>query len=226
MTVYSKPVFDCVVSSSLQMMIVANELLSRRRRHAILRGHKRKGTRTGCPSIRRKRKTMSQIYTDIGETMFRRSYRMSFNTFFILYNTIKAQITIAMSNPSYKANAPNGRIALSSRLGMAIRVYAGGDPCDIHQVYGVSYREVLYSVNYVTDAINQCPALAISFPTNYTRQQELAKDFQAVSKAGFMGCCGCLDGMLIWMHRPCAKECEEIRVGCSQFFCSRKTNMV
>ena len=222
MTVYSKPVFDCVVSSSLQMMIVVNELLSKKTRRETLRGKKRKGTRTGCPTMKRERKTISQIYREISDTMFRRSYRMSFNTFLILYNTIKTHLIAAMSNPSDKANAPNGRIPLSSRLGMAIRVYAGGDPCDIHQLYGVSYREVFYSVDYVTDAINQCPLLAISFPTNHTSQQELAKDFQTVSKAGFSGCCGCLDGILIWMHRPSAKECEDIRVGCSQFFCARK----
>ena len=71
MTVYSKPVFDCVVSSSLQMMIVANELLSKKTRRAILRGKEKKGTRTGCPTMKRERKTILQIYREISDTMFR-----------------------------------------------------------------------------------------------------------------------------------------------------------
>ena len=49
---------------------------------------------------------------------------------------------------------PNGDIASTSRLSMAIRWFAGGDPADIFQVHGVHYLEVYKSVWLVVDTFN------------------------------------------------------------------------
>ena len=154
--------------------------------------------------------------------MFRRAYRMSFFTFKKLYMQLKQYLRTVMLHPNVKKSAPNGRITLSSRLGIAIRYFAGGDPYDIHVAYGVSYCEIFRSVDFVVDAVNSCPALNISFPSSHTEQKKIASAFERISAAGFPGCCGCIDGMLVWTHQPTAKDTANLAVGCKQFFCGRK----
>ena len=85
------------------------------------------GTRTGCPTIPRKRKTMRQVRRELGDRMFRRSFRMSFHTFEKLYLTIKPKLLEVMERDEHKkVTVPNGIIPLTTRVGCAIRFFAGG----------------------------------------------------------------------------------------------------
>ena len=56
------------------------------------------------------------------------------------------------------------------------------------------------------------------FPSDHNEQKRLASEFQAISEGGVSGCCGCLDGLLIWTHQPSAADCSANRVGARQFF--------
>ena len=158
----------------------------------------------------------------MGGSFFRRAYRMSFASFKLLYYKLKPQLRAAMLFPKSKANAPNGRIPYSSRLAMAIRFFAGADAYDLHVLFGVSYCEVFRSVDFVIDAVNNTPSLDISFPVDHDEQLRLAAEFESISAGGIKGCCGCLDGLIIWTHQPQLKDCTAIGVGCKQFYCGRK----
>lgn len=117
---------------------------------------------------------------------------------------------------------PNGRIPFSSRLSMAIRWFAGGDPLDILQVHGVSYQQVYLSVWIITDAINACKKIRMVFPTDYAKQFEIANGFKEISKVDFPSCLGCIDGMLVWMNKPNLRSTKEVGIGPKKFFCGRK----
>ena len=75
------------------------------------------------------------------------------------------------------AGAPNGFIKNISRLSMALRYFAGGDPLDISSIHGVGDGQVLLSVWLVVDAIHSCSQLDISFPSSHHEQMEIAIGF-------------------------------------------------
>jgi hypothetical protein len=59
---------------------------------------------------------------------------------------------------------PNGTISTSVCLACALRYYAGGSAYDIISSYNISHTELLESVWYVVDAINQTALFDISYP--------------------------------------------------------------
>ena len=177
--------------------------------------------------IRRRRRSVLSIYRELGDYMFRRSFRMSLINFKSLYSTLKPALVHAINEDNEtkmkeKIHPVNGCIPMTVRLACAIRFWAGGDPYDISVMFGISYCEVFTSVNYSCDAVNNTPDLDIVFPTNHDKQQSIANAFLAISEANFGSCFGCLDGLLIWMHMPSKKECEEVKVGQKKFICGMK----
>ena len=191
-------------------------------RHREHRRRTRKGSKLGSRNIRRQRKTIECIYREMGPIYFRRAYRMSKSSFDKLLTTIHGYLRSSLLFPRQTQNAPNGTIPISTRLAIAIRFFAGGDAYDISTIFGVSHTQVFVSIDAVIDAVNCCPALSISFPTCHNEQRQIAAEFEAYSAAGVKGCCGCIDGLLIWTHQPTEAECEEIGVGSSKFMCGRK----
>ena len=112
---------------------------------------------------------------------------------------------------------------LTVRLACALRFFAGGEAYDISVMFGVSHSSVFESIDIVVEAINKCKQLHISFPRDHGRQREIARGFRAKSPtAHFNRVVGCIDGMLIWMHKPSQAECEEEGVDETKFFCGRK----
>ena len=122
------------------------------------------------------------------------------------------------SNPP----VPNGSITLSIRLACAIRYFAGGSPSDIAPLYGISYWEALSSVWIAVAAINMCSELNISYPETLEVQREIAAAFQLASTPGIPNCAGAIDGILIWMLKPSAKDAMESGIGQKKFLCGRK----
>ena len=56
------------------------------------RGTKREGTRLDCPTVPRIRKTVTQVYRELGANYFRRAFRMSFHTFHRLYHLLEEHL--------------------------------------------------------------------------------------------------------------------------------------
>ena len=74
----------------------------------------------------------------------------------------------------------------------------------------------------VVDAINQTKELDITFPSTYKEQEAVANEFKTRSSAGFNNCAGCVDGILIWIHKPSKPAFQEMGIGGKKFFCGRK----
>jgi len=115
----------------------------------------------------RQRKSMLQVYNELGRNIFRRKFRMHFETFLKLYRIIKMDLWQAMNyNPSNR-KGPNGSIHPTIILGSALRVFSGGHPLDLITTFGISKTMIHYSVDYVINAVCNCKALAIKFPLSH-----------------------------------------------------------
>ena len=77
-------------------------------------------------------------------------------------------------------------------------------------------------MDFVIEACNACTNLAIVFPTNHTEQEIIAAGFEELSSADTKCCCGAIDGLLIWLEKPCNDQRMIVQVGSGKFFCGRK----
>ncbi len=216
---------DDEVAAQLAMLYSQAQQLSSTLLHQIQlsRSRKREGSRLDCPTIPRQRKSVTQVYRELGRTYFRRSFRMSFETFSNLFKVIKVDLIRVVNARSDGKSSPNGKITLTVRLACGIRFFAGGDAYDIACMFGISHTSVFDSVDYVIEAVNQCKALDLEFPSDHEKQREIANGFLKKSPlAGFACCVGTIDGIVIWTHKPTKKDCEEMGVSESKFFCGRK----
>lgn len=166
----------------------------------------------------RERRTVLQIYQMLGPYYFQRAYRMSYNKF----QTLSHKLSQYMKKRNIQKVAWNGPIYNSIRVACAIRYFAGGSPYDIATTFGISLSEVFVSVWDVVDAVNQHPNFKINYPDSTNKQNEIALGFKDKSGAGFNCCAGAIDGILIWMHKPRWKCCEEASCDAGKFFCGRK----
>ena len=151
---------------------------------------------------------------------------MSYRTFGRLYRLLEEDLKRESGTKRFETDyvdrSPNGPVLLTVRLAAAIRFFAGGEAYDIAVMFGISHSVVFESVTFVVDAINKNNEMAISFPTNHDDQREIARGFQSKSEVGINRAVGCIDGIVIWMHKPTKEECEAAGVDESKFFCGRK----
>ncbi len=201
----------------------------------FLRNNKKKGNRNGQKAFERTRQSVHDVYYQQGDYYFRRAHRMSFQSFWQLYQLLKDGIEMAHSRDkaarrkpqrgkprNRSPHVPNGRIHTSVRLAVALRYFAGGSFYDLAPLYGVGTTDATNSVWYVVEAINRHPLFAINYPSDHEIQREIASQFEEKSQAEFKCCAGAVDGVLIWIHRPTDKDCKLSTCDSGKFFCSRK----
>ena len=127
--------------------------------------------------VRRRRKIMSVIFSELGPHYVRKSYRMDEIHFWKLYNLLKPHNRYKKRKRSKQGSTPNGEIPFTLRLSIAIRYFAGGSPYDLMSSHGVGYSDVYRSIWLIVDTINICPNLSISFPTR-SKQRVFAREFE------------------------------------------------
>ena len=88
--------------------------------------------------------------------------------------------------------------------------------------HGIGYNDVYHSVWRITDAINLCPKLGITFPTCHEEQKNIVSKFKLKSTMGFENCVGCIDGVLIWTSKSSIISLLVAKLGCNKFFCGQK----
>jgi hypothetical protein len=59
-----------------------------------------------------------------------------------------------------------------------LRYFSGGSPYDIMVKYGVSHTEMLNSVWYVVEAVNQKKEWYINYPKDHNEQLKIAAEFK------------------------------------------------
>jgi hypothetical protein len=187
---------------------------------------KRRVGNRGKPRTRIRR-SVSSIFREHGAYYVRRAYRMTESAFWDLHTKLVPHMTTVRINPAkrqktQRKGAKNGLIPTDIRLSAAIRYFAGGRPEDIAISHGIAHSEVFYSCWKVVDAVNKCPELAFGYPESHEKQRELALAFKAKSAAGIDCCAGAVDGMLLWIERPTAADCERAHCGPKKFYCGRK----
>ena len=75
---------------------------------------------------RRKRRSVRDIYNELGDVYFRRAYRMKYKTFKCLVTLLCPFIVAASRKKGSKSCISNGPISPDVRLACAIRWFAGG----------------------------------------------------------------------------------------------------
>ena len=183
---------------------------------------RKKKSKKGRKLRYRKRKSIVQVYNELGRDVFRRSFRMHFEVFLKLFNKIKIDLYTVINYKPNCRRGPNGRIHPTVFLACALRVFSGGDPLDLITSFGVSKCVIHNSVDIIIETVCRCKSLEIKFPTCHEEQLLIAKGFEAKSRAGFKNCVGAIDGMLVWIHKPTEAECKKLGVGSAKFFCGRK----
>ncbi|KAG7368275.1 DDE superfamily endonuclease [Nitzschia inconspicua] len=180
------------------------------------------GRRLGSPTIKRRRRSMHELFQELGPSTFRRMYRMREESFFLLLDKLDATMNKVMNRKKRTSGAtPNGDITNMARLSMALRWFAGGDKLDIAALHCVHVNEVYKSVWCVVDAVNAHRDFDITFPTDHNEQQKMAASFAAKSKCGFENVVAAVDGMLVWINKP-SDKIEGLGVGPGKCYCGRK----
>ena len=64
----------------------------------------------------------------------------------------------------------NGQISTRVHLACALQYFAGGSPYDLVGVYGILHSDVMDSVWYVVDAVNNYSKFAIAYPSSVEEQ--------------------------------------------------------
>jgi DDE superfamily endonuclease len=107
-------------------------------------------------------------------------------------------------------------------LGCYLQIAAGALVYDVMLVFGIGRADVSKSIWVVTQAINQCRAFDIAFPTCHNAQRRIAADFNQKSAADFRCCTGALDGIFIWTHCPSEADAACALCDVGKFFCGQK----
>jgi len=187
------------------------------------RQHKKPGSRKGCRTRKRLRRSIEEVYECLGDIYFRRAFRMTYPSFQHLHCLLKEKIDAEVGRNHAKTfYVHNGPITSDMRLGAALRYFAGGSPYDICMVFGISHTEALDSWKYVANAIHGCPNFDIEYPASQDEQQRIAAQFRSVSQADISVCAGAIDGILIWIERPSVVDSAGAQVDPLKFLCGRK----
>ncbi len=188
--------------------VVAHQVILRRRRHRMT---DHDGSPLGRSFRTRRRRSVRDIYEELGDVYFRRAYRMKFDTFNRLASMLSPYIVASSGKKQSSRNYQhNGAISPEVRLACALRWFSGGSIYDIMTTFVIGHTDAINSCWFVVDAIN------------HATQYSIAEGFRKVLSANFGCCAGAIDGVLIWIHKPSSKDC--IKSGCSsgKFFCGRK----
>lgn len=217
--------------------------------HSLEKG-KVKGRLSGTKQRRRVRRSVESVRNEIGDALFRRSYRMSFESFQELHRilqpaliSIHKELMEAASSrrrekrrmqtrsrrplrTKWKRFVHNGSIHTSVRLAIALRFFAGGSMYDMAPLYGVGRTDAFASVWMVVDAVHRTLDLRLVFPENHDDQRRLAREFSRRSQALFDCCVGAVDGILIWVLQPTPSCCKESHCEAKKFSVGGNTSLV
>jgi hypothetical protein len=93
------------------------------------------------PARARKRVSMQEVVQSLGPNYFRRSFRMSYESFNKLLKILAPGIRQLSrkpgSDPSVLQRAPNGMISPTQRLGVYLRIAGGASVYDVMLVFGI-----------------------------------------------------------------------------------------
>ena len=148
-----------------------------------------------------------------GPQAFSRLYRVQPQTFATLCSLIHPFLqkdSIKAINRS--GCATKGPITTEIALHCLLRWLGGGSYLDIRLSAGIGRSSFFRIIHECMEAILLCDELQISFPSTDTELQTAADGFKSISSHGVVdGCIGCLDGILLKIQTPSAKEAGNVK---------------
>ena len=140
------------------------------------------------------------------EDEFKLRYRVSSDSFYKLLEILKPELDVTSHKHAYWSRSGKP-FQLETRLAVALRFFAGGDPLDLKLIYGMSKAQVMLCVWRAVDALNLCLD-NINFPIDdVDALKVLEADFRAATRAGFWkGQVGAIDGVHFKQRCPSEQE--------------------
>jgi len=222
MTINVRPSSFCVAATAAVVVVHVFLRIQKKRRSRRKQGSSEK--RWTCRI--RHRRSVLEIFNQLGDPYFRRAYRMTYSSFGHLALLLSEGIILASGQKEGSSlvqhHVHNGRIMPEVRLAGALRWFAGGSAYDIMTTFGISHSEVFSSLWFVVEAVNNLEDFEIIYPADHIKQRQIADGFLEASAAGFECCAGAIDGILIWIHKPSDKDCALSGCDPGKFFCGRK----
>jgi hypothetical protein len=105
----------------------------------------------------RQRRSVLEIFNQLGDPSFRRAYRMSYSSIGHLALLLSEGIILASDQreeSSLAHHVHNGRILPEICLACALRWYAGGSVYNIMTTFGILHSEVFTSAWFVVQGVN------------------------------------------------------------------------
>jgi DDE superfamily endonuclease len=147
---------------------------------------------------------------DEGSLSFHRQYRMELSSFIKLCNLLDQFVRV---DPVHSQNR-TGKTVISTELVVhcLLRWLAGGSYLDIRLSAGISKASFFACVHKGVKAVLDCPELSYKLPTSDQELQQSADGFKQQSSNGVIdGCIGCLDGLLLRIQTPSAREVGNVK---------------
>ena len=145
-----------------------------------------------------------------GQMEFYHQYRMEYASFVRLCSLLDPFLRV---DPVYSRNRTGKEPILTEIVvHCLLRWLAGGSYLDIRLSAGISKASFYACVHRCVDAILYCGTLAYHFPNTAREISEAAGGFKEHSSNGILdGCVGCLDGLLVRIQTPSAREVGNVK---------------
>jgi hypothetical protein len=143
------------------------------------------------------------------ERSFLGEYRMDPASFDILLQLLYPRLDVEMRMARVSmAHSGSDDITSDSRLGAALIMLGGGRQMEAMRTHGISKAQAFANLHRVVAAVNDCPALDITFNTSREALDDLAAGFKKRSKPYgiFKKCVGAIDGLAIKIKCPRRNE--------------------
>jgi hypothetical protein len=151
------------------------------------------GHRLGKETRVRIRRSIESLYEEMGDQMFRRAYRMTYQTFIELHRLLEPEIE--RIHKEYKENRErrrkerrserkridktrwkrfvhNGLTPTTTRLAIALRYFAGGSFYDLAPLFGVGLSDTICSIWLVVEAVHKTEEFNLVFPWDHDTQND------------------------------------------------------
>jgi hypothetical protein len=185
-----------IAANAAAVVVVEHVLLLRIRKKRRLMKQRRWNCRI------RQRRSVLEIFDQLGDPYFRRAYRMSYSSFGHLARMLSEGIgsywlLSRRKNPRW-SRIMSAMAELCQKFVLrALRWFAGGSAYDIMTTFGISHSEVSTSAWFVVQAVNTLQEFDIVYPANHNKHREIADGFFEISAADLGCCAGAIDGILV-----------------------------
>ncbi len=188
----------------------------------------------------RKRHSIAEVCSWMGERIFRCAFQMSFDSFWRLHSVLLPHILTMTERATIYKKKEEDKVAIfpfppfvTEKLLQAcglvphcIISLADHHMTSCVAVFCISYSEVLKSVWVVVDAINHCPQFHISYPSSLEEQCRIAAECYSASIPKFRSCDGAIDGILILTEKPSLTEAKSVGVDQKNSYAVASTSLV